>query len=217
MVIMMNLVTLITITLSVALIVEGNLYAAFTPSLRCDTNNQTAPLPTPTYGTGGIFSICTEQIIRGSIQHIYTTLLDFRAYATWNSFVVDVQLPDTVTTASDVYLNMPMTFTTSGLISGVNTTSNEIVTVLSAPSPGNQYAHKAIAINAWRWDDGLGGLGRAEHPNLLTDLGDDTVRYISYETYYGVGGAPVYVLHTQLQEAFERQGKNLKDFIEGVY
>ena len=99
-------------------------------------------LPTPTYGlTGSLFTVCAEELIAAPVSRIYDTLIDFRNYHIWNSFVIDVKVPATVINPSDVSVGMSMDFTTQGLLPLLNSTSTEIVTVLS---PGTDFA-----VNAW--------------------------------------------------------------------
>jgi hypothetical protein len=180
-------------------------------SLHCPKNN-VSTLPTPTYGTHGrVWMICTELVIDAPPQKVYDTLIDFRSYHLWNSFVVDVQLPpDVTTTPDDVYEGMEMVFTTTGLIPGVNTTSDEVLTVLQDD------AGEGYILNAWRSNVfHNGSLSRAEHPNILTSAEGGT-RYVSYETYYeGLATPLIETLKPQLQAAFDRQGADLKAYLEG--
>ncbi|KAJ0296065.1 hypothetical protein COL516b_011917 [Colletotrichum fioriniae] len=182
-------------------------------SLRCSSS---AILPTPSYDLeGALFTVCTEEVINAPISKIYDALLDFRRYSTWNTFVVDVGLPPEVTGPGDVYVGLSMNFTTAGIIPGVNTSSTEVITLL-APDVRGCDDGATRAVNAWRNDDGLGGAFLpAEHPNLLTDLGNGSVRMVSYETYYLPGATTLLPLKGTLQERFETQGKDLKRFVEG--
>lgn len=112
-------------------------------------------------------------------------------------------------------LGTKVKFITRGLIGSLNTTSEEIVTVdqknifASSSSEGTASRH---AINAWRYD----GVGqRAEHPNVLTDLGERGTRYVSFESYYGLLAPVTEVLKGKLKSAFEAQADDLKRFVEG--
>lgn len=116
-----------------------------------------------------------------------------------------------------------MKFITRGLIGSLNTTSEEIVTVdqkklfsssSSSEEEGTEEKASASrhAINAWRYD----GVGqRAEHPNVLTDLGERGTRYVSFESYYGLLAPVTEVLKGKLKSAFEAQADDLKRFVEG--
>lgn len=118
-----------------------------------------------------------------------------------------------------------MKFITRGLIGSLNTTSEEIVTVdqkdlFSSSSSssseegteGTEASASRHAINAWRYD----GVGqRAEHPNVLTDLGERGTRYVSFESYYGLLAPVTEVLKGKLKSAFEAQADDLKRFVEG--
>ena len=55
-----------------------------------------------------------------------------------------------------------------------------------------------------------------EHPNVLTDVGSGVTRYLSFETYY-VGTETILVLPLKgnLRMAFEKQGAELKTYVEG--
>lgn len=113
-------------------------------------------------------------------------------------------------------------FITRGLIGSLNTTSEEIVTVdqknlfssssSSSSEEGTEGKASRHAINAWRYD----GVGqRAEHPNVLTDLGERGTRYVSFESYYGLLAPVTEVLKGKLKSAFEAQADDLKRFVEG--
>ncbi|WYZ35763.1 hypothetical protein EsH8_X_000410 [Colletotrichum jinshuiense] len=172
-------------------------------------------LSTPSFQlTGALFTVCAEAVINAPIGKIYEALIDFRRYSTWNTFVVEAVPPPGVLGPGDVYVGMPMAFTSAGLIPGANASSNEIVTVLE---PSLACGTPPRAVNAWRNDDGLNNtLLPAEHPNLLTDLGNGSVRIVSFETYYLPGAATVIVLKGALEERFAAQAQDLKRFVEGT-
>ncbi|KAF7328498.1 hypothetical protein MVEN_02536800 [Mycena venus] len=181
--------------------------------LHCPSNSADG-LPTPTYGSDQIvFTVCAELNISAPLIDVYNAILDFQAYPSWNTFAFAVDLPSNVTTTpTDNYVGMPMTFHTAGVLPPFNTTSNEVLTVLD-------YANAAgYSLSAWRYDDGLGGAGmRAEHPNVLVDVGGGVTRYLSFETYYlGTETAVVLPLKGNLQTAFEKQRANLKAYVEGI-
>ncbi|KAI1210849.1 uncharacterized protein F4807DRAFT_420607 [Annulohypoxylon truncatum] len=182
-------------------------------SLHCPSDSL-GTLTTPTYGTdGAIFTVCSELLINASPLAVYNAILDFKSYPRWNAFIPDVSLPANVTsTPRDLYLGMPMTFTSSGLIGSLNTTSAEILTVLDA-SGASDYL-----LNAWRYDDGVGGVSaRAEHPNVLVDLGNGSTRYLSYETYYaGLSTGAIALLKEQLKQEFDIQAQDLKTYVESI-
>ncbi|OTA92999.1 hypothetical protein M434DRAFT_396005 [Hypoxylon sp. CO27-5] len=172
----------------------------------------TATLITPTYGTkGAIFTICSELIINAEPLAGYNAILDFKSYPQWNSFIINVALPDNVTsTPEDIYVGMAMKFTSNGLIGGLNTTSTEVITLFD-PSGVSGYL-----INAWHYDDGVGGIGsRAEHPNVFVDLGNGSTRYLSYETYYaGWSTGTIALLKDKLQKQWDIQAQDLKAYVE---
>lgn len=175
-------------------------------SIRCP-QDYTSTLPTPTYGdTDAVFTVCTEQLINAPSGLVYDTLVDFSSYRLWNSFVVDVEVPPGVRTPGDVYVGMPMTFVTSGIVPLVNTTSSEIVTVLDEGLP------------TWRSNVTMLGVSiTAEHPNILVDEGGGVTRYISYETFYN-NPLIISLLATRptLERLFEQQGKDLKVYVESL-
>lgn len=109
-----------------------------------------------------------------------------------------------------------MTFTTAGLISGLNTTSDEVLTVVKGigiSAPRNSYL-----LVAWRYDDKLASIGpRAEHPVDSIDLGDNSSRVLSYETYYFGLLTPIIALfRSNLQMQFDVQATDLKSYVEGL-
>ncbi|KAH8647316.1 hypothetical protein BX600DRAFT_443522 [Xylariales sp. PMI_506] len=195
-------------------------------SLRCP-HNPNATLPTPTYGDNGtVFTICAELLIAAPIAEVYYAIVDFDHYADWNSFVYDLVLPAGVAghTPQADYVGLSMFFYTTGLIEGVNTTSTEVITVLSPPEQlggGGGDRGNGFALAAWRSDDGAGGtLLRAEHPSILvaekSSDGSEVTRYVSYETYYdGPEVLQVEELRDNLQTEFVQEGLDLKAYVEG--
>lgn len=105
-----------------------------------------------------------------------------------------------------------MTLTTAGLVSGINTTSDELITVL------DDDVQKHYLLNAWRFTGRINGsLSNAEHPNILTAETYGRTRYVSYETYYAGPATPlVLALKPQLQSQFEQQGLDLKAYVESL-
>lgn len=135
---------------------------------------------------------------------MYDALIDYSSYHLWNTFVVDVEVPPGLKTPGDVYIGMDMTLVTSGILPLINTTSNEVVTGLDENLP------------TWRSNvTFLGALVTAEHPNILVDEGGGVTRYVSYETYYQ---NPIITLllatRPTLQRLFEKQGEDLKAYVE---
>ncbi|KAI3321867.1 hypothetical protein HD806DRAFT_502166 [Xylariaceae sp. AK1471] len=189
-------------------------------SLTCPSPSslELSALITPTYGTsGGVFTVCSCIQINAPASLVRDAILDFKSYPLWNSFVVFVSLPSNVTaTPQDNYVGMPMTFTTSGLVAGSNTTSNEVLTVLDGAGVGGDGEPYFLA--AWRYDDGLAGIGsRAEHPCVIVDLGNDSSWLLSYESYYaGLLTPTIALLKSQLQEQFDAQAADLKTYVEGL-
>jgi hypothetical protein len=178
-------------------------------------------LITPTYGTlGGVFVVCSSIVISAPASLSRDVVLDYYSYSVWNSFVVSVtNMPANVTeTPRDVYVDMPMTFTTSGLVTGLNTTSNEILTVVDGEGVGEGEDGRPYFLVAWRYDDGLAGTGsRAEHPYVIVDLGDGSSQVLSYESYYvGLLTPSIALLKGKLQTQFENQAADLKAYVEGL-
>lgn len=166
-------------------------------------------MTTPTYNTtNGIFTVCAQDIINSPPPPIYTAILDFPGYPAWNTFVYLVGLPANVSAAQDVYVGMPMVVHSSGLVPGINTTSNEQITYLE-PDAEPPFV-------AWIFSPGALAetLTQAEHVSLLQDLGNGSTRYVSWETYYGVGSLTIALLEKNLQSQFEVQGKDLKAWVE---
>ncbi|KAI1105846.1 hypothetical protein F4804DRAFT_330930 [Jackrogersella minutella] len=182
-------------------------------SLHCP-EDPLGTLVTPTYGTeGAIFTICSELVINAEPLAGYNAILDFKSYPQWNSFIIDVALPDNVTsTPEDIYVGMTMTFTSNGLIGALNTTSTEVISLFDSSGSAG------YLINAWHYDDGVGGAGaRAEHPNVFVGLGNGSTRYLSYETYYaGWSTGIIALLKDQLQQEWDIQAQGLKTYVENM-
>lgn len=165
-------------------------------------------MTTPSFGTSGaVFTVCAESTIDGLVGLVYDALIDFPSYDAWNSFVYSVDVPSNVSSAADVYIGMPMTFHSSGLLPILNSTSQEIITHLSPES--------SPVFNGWRFDPGVVGglLIQAEHINVLLET-DSGTRYVSWETYYGAGSLVVAALKANLQKQFEIQAADLKRRVE---
>ncbi|KAI0201068.1 hypothetical protein F4808DRAFT_137978 [Astrocystis sublimbata] len=183
-------------------------------SLACPSS-KLATLATPTYGDkGGVFTVCSSLKIAAPASVVQDAVLDFASYGRWNSFVVAVSLPSNVTETP--YVGMPMTFTTAGLVAGINTTSDEILTASGYEGVGED--GKPYTLSAWRYDDKLAGVGaRAEHPIVVVDEGDGTSWYLSWETYYaGILTPGIALLRSKLQTQFEVQAADLKTYVEGL-
>ncbi|KAH7350542.1 hypothetical protein BKA65DRAFT_498516 [Rhexocercosporidium sp. MPI-PUGE-AT-0058] len=183
--------------------------AATIPGISLSCAAKGTIMATPKFGTkGAVFTVCAQTSIRGSISTLYDALLDFPRYKEWNTFVYDVDVPANVTSPKDVYLGMPMTLHTHGLIPILNSTSQESISFLE-PNYQPPFA-------GWITDIGLGLAGlQAEHISLLRDLGDGMIEYVSWETYYGAGALLVAALKDKLQTQFENQGRDLKIRVEG--
>ncbi|KAI1342330.1 hypothetical protein F5Y15DRAFT_429670 [Xylariaceae sp. FL0016] len=151
---------------------------------------------------------------------VHINILSFLSYPLWNTFIPKIQLPSNVTsTPRDDYIPMPMIFTSTGIINGLNTTSNEILTIMSpSPSSTEEMTDALYYLGAWRFDDGLGGIdARAEHLNVVVNLGNGSSRYLSYETYYeGLLTPAIALTKDKLQKQFEKQGLDLKVYTEGM-
>jgi len=167
----------------------------------------TGIMATPRFGTtNAVFTVCSNLTIPATPSLIYNVLADFPRYHEWNSFVYDIDLPTGVETVDDIFVEMPMTFYTRGLVPGLNTTSEERMTALEG---GEEVVPKYIA---WRYDGGPAGdlLMQAEHVSLLVEVEGGT-RYVSWETYYGPGAPAVLALEGQLNEQFAVQGYDLRN------
>ncbi|KAI0443876.1 hypothetical protein F4803DRAFT_513171 [Xylaria telfairii] len=185
-------------------------------SLACPSS-QLSTLVTPTYGEkGALFTVCSSIRINAPASVTWNAILDFKSYNVWNSFVVSVSLPSNVTeTPGHDYVGMPMVFTTSGLVAGLNTTSAEVLTVMDYAGVGDD--GKPYMLAAWRYNDKFGGVAaRAEHPIVVVDCGDGSSWYVSWETYYvGLATPTIALLKGQLQTQFEAQSTDLKAYVEG--
>jgi hypothetical protein len=71
-----------------------------------------------------------------------------------DTFCYSVDVPSNVSSANDVYVGMPMTFHTSGLLAPFNSTSNELITYLKPeaepPFVGWKFDPEVLAGLAFR-------------------------------------------------------------------
>lgn len=181
-------------------------------SVRCPPEGSLATLPTPTYGSGqGLFVACTEDIINVPPIDVYNALLDFRRYPTFSSFVWKIDFPEGFgETPDDVYIDLLMTFHSTGVFPLINTTSPEMVTVMK-DTPDDGYR-----MVSWKYYDGLeGAFLKTEHPTILIDRGDGSTLCISYETYFSGPGALVLLPFAHnLQSQFAQHALDLKAYLE---
>lgn len=173
-------------------------------------------LPTPTYGdTGGKFTVCAQQNINAPVQAVYNTLIDFKSYPAWNTFAFQIDVPANITTTpQEVYVGMPITQHSTGLIPIINTTDDLIVSVL------DDDASQGFLMPAFRSNTSFFGVVLpTEHANILTSLEAGGTRYVSYQTFYedevGLENVEA-LLRGNLQSGFEQQGVDLKKYVESV-
>lgn len=173
-------------------------------------------LPTPTYGdTGGSFTVCAQQDINAPVQAVYDALIDFKSYPVWNTFAFQVDVPANVTTTpQEVYVGMPITQHSTGVIPIINTSDDLIVSVL------DDDASQGYLMPAFRSNTSFFGiLLPTEHTNVLTSLAAGGTRYVSYQTFYedevGLENLEA-LLRGNLQSGFEQQGVDLKKYVESV-
>lgn len=180
-------------------------------AVRCNDTK----LGTPAYGNKNIvFTVCAEKTIKASVQQVYDVLLDFAEYSKWNTFVVNVTNKDGSPVApGPAKLGLEVNFKSNGLLPLMNASSSEIVSIADTMVvPENPAGTGQVAINAWTAV--MPGI-QAQHPNILTDLGDGWTRYVSYESYYGLLAPVVEVLLVaNLRRQFEQQGADLKQYVE---
>lgn len=103
-----------------------------------------------------------------------------------------------------------MTFRISGLVPGVNTTSDEMITYLEA--------HSSPPFVGWHYNPGpiVDSVMQAEHISALYEIGDGETRYVSWETYYGAEALAVEALKANLVTEFENQARDLKERVESL-
>jgi hypothetical protein len=162
-------------------------------------------MPTYTYynRTDALFTVCAETLICAPVSEIYDILIDFDDYHYWNTFVIQVHK----VTPGEYRVGTVMDFVSALLLPNATANSTEVITVLE-PNDGH-----GGAVTAWKSDPVSPAaeiLFAGEHVTKLIPT-DEGVRYVSWETYYGVGAAAVQTtVGPQLQAAFETEGNDLK-------
>lgn len=78
--------------------------------------------------------------------------------------------------------------------------------------------HNHPPFVGWRYNPGpvVDLIMEAEHISALYDIGGGTTKYVSWETYYGVGAVAVEALKANLGAKFMQQGSDLKKRVESL-
>ncbi|KAK4610646.1 hypothetical protein CLAFUW4_13619 [Fulvia fulva] len=178
------------------------------PSSVLDVRCNNSIIGTPSFGLeDAIFTVCAEIEIQASVPAVYTTFLDFRNYHTWNTFVQDVHpLPGNSIDRIPPPIGTKMVF---------ENVFPPIPDELPGPSVERlSFTERNVdgegrALVAWV------GYESAEHPSVLTALGEGRMRFVSWETFYGIHGLALVVGREWLQERHEQQARDLKGYVEG--
>lgn len=179
-----------------------------------------SPIPTPTCGNSGVFSIRSSVIIHAPTQAVFKTATDFSNFPAWNTFVprvVVTTLPtESGNTDGKIQVGTEMTFHVC--MKGKDTSTreaNEKVTVFEELSDGRKGYRSA-------WKSLVMGL-KAERVQEVVeiDAGDPGIpksartEYRSWETF---GGPVAYVIKLLLSKAlvarFADWSSDLKSYCE---
>lgn len=139
--------------------------------------------------------IKTEILINAPIEKIWTTLLDFQSYPTWNSFLRKIegkpQVGSQLSVTIEPPLKKPMLFKPKVL----------------AASP---YEFK------WQGNLLLPGIFDGTHRFALERVTDNKTKFIHSEIFTGIFHGPIFNLIANVTQAgFENMNMNLKNYCEG--
>ena len=161
-------------------------------------------LSTPTYGLdGAVFTVCASVEICGSVREVSNTILDFRKYEEWNTFVYDADVPDNVATPAGVAPGLSVLFYSTGILQGVNNTGTDVVTFVDRPF-----------FSAWKNDENEAFRGVSEHVSTFWPRPSGKTRYTHWQTQYMPQGSALLPIKDNLQRQFEVQASDLKAYIE---
>jgi len=185
------------------------------PSLHSTEMCPEPPIPTPTYPTGGVFSVSSSHThIAAPASKVYALIVDTTRYPEWNTFVPKAEITGGGGSSGPLLeVGSKMKFTvhmSSG--SSSETHSDEIVTLLEADGP--------VKRIAWRFAPGT-GLGWFLHAERVHEIRDREgeegggCEYVNFETF---GGLLAFVVRAwkgnQLCERFEDWSRDLKRVAE---
>lgn len=161
-------------------------------------------LSTPTYRLdGAVFTVCASVEICGSVREVSNTILDFRRYEEWNTFIYDAEVPDNVATPAGVAPGLSVLFYSTGLQPGVNNTGTDVVTFIDRPF-----------FSAWKNVENEAFIGVSEHVSTFYPVPGGKTRYTHWQTQYMPQASALLPIKDNLQRQFEEQASDLKAYVE---
>jgi len=161
-------------------------------------------LSTPTYGLdGAVFSFCASIEINAPVQDVSNTILNFRNYKEWNTFIYDADVPANIDTPDDVEPGLAVTSYSTGLTPGSNNTGTDVVTFVDRPFR-----------TAWKNDQYQDLIGVSEHVSTFCPMPGGKTRYTHWQTEYMPQSSALLPIKDNFQHQFEVQTRDLKAYVE---
>ncbi|ERF69697.1 hypothetical protein EPUS_03689 [Endocarpon pusillum Z07020] len=161
-------------------------------------------LSTPTYGLdGAVFTVCASVEICASVREVSNTILDFRRYEEWNTFIYDADVPDNVDTPAGVAPGLSVLFYSTGLQPDVNNTGTDVVTFVDQPF-----------LSAWKNVENEAFIGVSEHVSTFYPVPGGKTRYTHWQTHYMPQASLLLPIKDSLQRQFEVQASDLKAYVD---
>jgi hypothetical protein len=164
-------------------------------------------LSTPTYGLdGAVFTVCASVEICGSVKEVSDTILNFRKYEEWNTFIYDADVPDDVATPHDVAPGLAVLFYSTGIQPGVNNTGTDVITFIDRPF-----------YSAWINVENEAFVGVSEHVSTFCPTRGGKTKYTHWQTQYLPQANVLLPIKESLQRQFEAQANDLKAYVERTH
>jgi len=197
---------------------------ASVPSSSEKISSFTAVIPTPSYGTKGVFSIIASINIKATASAVLKALEDVDSWGQWNSFVPEAEVvseprqkdatvaPEPLKVGTQIMFSVYMNG--NGLSSDTkrgephkDTLELTVLEELTDGRKGYRVAWKDIGYPGWAL--------YVERVHEIVEKEDGTTEYTNWETF---GGPLSYVVKLvvgrQLLNLFDGWGKDLKNYVE---
>lgn len=190
-----------------------------------------SPLPTPSYPTGGVFSVLAQTTIAASPVNVLLALLDTSSYPKWNTFIPRVTIsadPSSMTFRTEVSKRIPSRSAGGATLLAVGTEVIFDVHMKGPDNPSRASAEQVTVVEelkdgrrgyrvAWKmmgWGDRM---LRAERVNEIVEAADGHTTYRTWETFAGPMAYVVKIATGKdLVARFQDWATDLTKYVEGM-